>query len=73
MTQKVQHDFLNPGKELNLDITLGEAEILMSANGDVRAMAEQGTLKALHERCSKIQEKVDADHLRTRDSLARIL
>jgi hypothetical protein len=36
-------------------------------------MAEKGTLRALHERCAKIQEKVDADHLRARDSLARIL
>lgn len=36
-------------------------------------MAEKGTLRALHERCAKIQEKVDAEHLRARDSLARIL
>lgn len=51
LAQRIQHDFLRPGNDLTLDLTLGEAEILMSANGDIRVMAEQGTLKALHERC----------------------
>jgi hypothetical protein len=54
MASAIKHDFLRPGKDLTLDMTLGEAEILMSANQEVREMADKGTLSALHERCSKI-------------------
>lgn len=46
--------------------------MLISANPDVRAMAEKGELKALHDRYSQIEAQVEADYLKTRDLISRI-
>ena len=56
MQARIKHDFLKPDRELTLELTVHEAEILMSANMDVRAMAEKGDLRNLHERCKIIKE-----------------
>jgi len=39
-----------------------EAEILMSANPDVKAMGESGDLKKLHERCNSIEQVVQDEY-----------
>lgn len=73
LKDNIKHDFLKPDHELTLNLTVREAEILMLANPDVRALAEKGELKSLHEKCNQIQDKVDADFLKTRDLLDRIV
>ena len=45
----------------------------MTANPDVRAYADKGDLKTLHENFRKISEKVDVDFLKVRDLLDRII
>lgn len=72
LQDRIKHDFLKPDRELTLDLSMKEAEILITANPDVRAMAEKGDLKTLHDKCKSIQEKVDADYLKVRDLLDRI-
>ena len=72
LRDNIKHDFLKPDRELTLNLTVREAEILMTANPDVRALAEKGDLKSLHERFKSLQDKVDADFLKVRDPLDRI-
>jgi hypothetical protein len=70
---KIKYDFLKPDRELTLNLTVKEAELLISANPNVRTLAENGSLKSLHERCKAMQEKVDVDYLKVRDLIDRII
>ena len=73
LRDRIKHDFLKPDRELTLDLTVREAEILMTANPDVRALAEKGDLKAIHDRLRASEEKVEADFLKVRDLIDRII
>ena len=42
--KNIKHDYLDNSRDLNLDMTLREAEFLFSANPQVKAMAESGEL-----------------------------
>ena len=44
-------------------MTVHEAEILISANQEVRDLAESGNLKKIHENYNAIKEKVDISYL----------
>ena len=46
--QHIKHDYLDDSRNLNLDLTLREAEFLFSANPQVKEMAESGDLQKLH-------------------------
>ena len=48
LSEKIKHDFLKPDRALALDLTVKEAEILISANPDIRALANSGELSKLH-------------------------
>jgi len=50
---------LHSEKGLNMDLTVGEAQLLFNANEKIRDMADSGELKALHERCAELSEIVD--------------
>jgi len=50
-----------------------EAELLISASPKVRTLAESGDLKTLHEKYNAIEKKYQADYLKVRDSIDRIL
>lgn len=52
----IKHDYLKPDRELSLDLTVKEAEILASANADAIAMADRGDLKSLHEKVRSLEE-----------------
>ena len=69
----MKYDFLKPGNSLSLDMTLGEAELLMSASPEVRAIAEKGELKAIHDKCKQTHDKVDAALIKTREHMLRLL
>jgi hypothetical protein len=70
--KKIKVDYLNPSKEVSLTLSIRDAEILVSANPDLKAMAEKGELKALHDRFAKLEGQVEADYLKVRDLLSRI-
>jgi hypothetical protein len=42
--EKIKHNLLNPEQGLSLDLSINEAEILMSANNNVRDLADKGEL-----------------------------
>lgn len=73
MTEQIKHDFLRPDKELTLDLTIKEAEILMSANHEVRELANSGNLKALHSRYNELKGRVETEYLAVRDQLAKVI
>lgn len=73
LNERIKHDFLRPDKELTLDLTVNEAEILMTANEEVRALAEKGELKKLHANYNALKDKVEADYLQVREHIQKIL
>lgn len=73
LNERIKHDFLRPDKELGLDLTVHEAEILISANQEVRDMAENGSLKKLHENYNAIKEKVEVSYLQVREHVQKLL
>lgn len=73
LNEKVKHNFLQPDREdgLSLDLTIKEAEILMSANDEVRGLAESGALKQLHQRYTSLKNKVEQDYHSIREQLVK--
>jgi hypothetical protein len=73
MQQNIKFDYLQPDKQLTLDLTVKEAELLISASDEVKGMAEKGDLIKLHERCKGIEDKVDSGYLKVKDQIDRII
>jgi hypothetical protein len=59
LNDKIKHDFLRPDKELTLDLTIQEAEILMTANQEIRDLAAKGDLQKIHANYNQYKEKVE--------------
>ena len=64
---------MKPDRDLSLDLTVKEAELLISASPDIISLAESGNLKALLEKCRQLADTVETDFLKMRDSLQRII
>lgn len=45
MNESIKYDYLRPDRDLSLDLTVREAEILISASPVVRKLGESGELK----------------------------
>ena len=69
----IKHDFLRPDRKLTLDLTITEAEILISANEEVRDMADSGELKRIHSYFNELTGKVQTEYLAVREQLAKTL
>lgn len=64
---------MRPDRELSLDLTIAEAELLATANEAIRAQAESGALKQVHERFSAAQSKASQSYFAVREQLAKVL
>jgi hypothetical protein len=73
LNERIKHDFLRPDRELTLDLTVREAEILISANDEVRNMAESGGLKELHNKYNALTGRVESEYFNVREHLAKTL
>lgn len=73
LNSRIKHDFLRPDKELTLDLTVREAEILMSANENVRSLAESGDLRKIHTQYEQTKEKAEREYLAVREHIQKIL
>ena len=73
LASRIKHDYLQPDRDLSLDLTVREAEILIAANEEVRNLAENGGLKDLHQRYNDIHGKIETDYFSLRDYFAKTL
>jgi len=73
LNDRVKHDFMRPDRDLSLDLTIREAEILIAANQEVRDFADAGGLKQLHNRYNDIHGKIENNYLGMREHLAKTL
>lgn len=73
MQQNVKYDYLEGNRELNLDLTLKEAEFVYSANDEIKGMADSGDLQKLHQRCHSLDSAVEIGYLKVTDHLERAL
>jgi hypothetical protein len=46
---------------------------MFAANEDVKSMAKNGELKALHEECNTLGDKCEADYLSQRDKIENLI
>ena len=73
LNERIKHDFLRPDRDLTLDLTVREAEILISANEEVKNLADQGGLKELHNKYNDLTGKVELEYFNVREHLAKTL
>jgi len=73
LQERIKHDFLRPERELTLDLSIAEAELLASANESVRAQAESGALKEIHARFNNAQARAGSEYFAIREQLAKTL
>ena len=73
LDSNLKYDFLRGNRQLNLDMTMREAELLYTANDSIRALAETGELQDLHSRCAAAEQAVETGYLKVMDHLDRAL
>lgn len=49
LNERIKHNYLEPSKALSLEISLKEAEVLISASQKVQGLAETGELAKIHQ------------------------
>lgn len=69
LAQNVKHDYMQGGRDINLDLTLDEASKLYEAGDQIRELAESGELQALHQRCVDQAKAVDTGYIKVMDLL----
>jgi hypothetical protein len=67
----IQHDYVKGSREINLDLTLLEAEFLFTASDKIKAMAASGELQKLHKKCDSLEVSVDTAYTKTMELLNR--
>ena len=70
---RIKHNFIRPDQALSLDLTVGDAELLISANQDVKDLAERGELVKIHSKFDELQKRIDGDYLATRNNISKVL
>ena len=70
---RIKHNFIRPDQALSLDLTVGDAELLISANQDVKDLAERGELIKIHSKFDELQKRIDGDYLATRNNISKVL
>lgn len=71
MGSAIKADYVKGSREINLDLTLREAEYLYTANDKVKQMAESGELQNLHKKCDELASSVDTAYIKAMDILNR--
>lgn len=73
MSQNIPQNYFNGEQEVELSSSLGEAEVLFSASGDVKALAASGSLKTMHENCAALTEAAEQQYISTKDRLENLM
>lgn len=73
MRANIHQNYFNGETEVPLDATLAEAEVLFAAGDNVKALANSGELKALHDRVGRLSEASQSEYLAIRDKVDNII
>lgn len=67
LKQHVKYDYLKGKRELSLDMSIRNAELLFAASDYIRGLADSGELKALHDKTEEVQNQVQTGFLTVMD------
>jgi hypothetical protein len=73
LKERVKHNYLNPTDNLNLDLTVKELEIMISASSKVRGLADSGELEKIYKQCVELENRIEGDYLAVRNHIGKIL
>jgi len=73
LARHIGFNYFTGHRRIGLETTLEQAEIMYSANEDMRAQAATGELKSLHEECNSLGDKCEADYLASRDRIENLI
>ncbi len=65
--KSIKHDYIRGDREINLDLTVREAQKLYSADDKLRSMADAGSLQSLHKRCADQSKAVETGYIKVMD------
>ena len=69
MKDNVKGNLFNGSDEVELNTTLGEAEVLFAANDNVNDLAVSGNLRSLHDNCNNLSEAAESSYINLHDRL----
>lgn len=70
---RIQHNHLKPKEGLHLDLSVKEAEILVSASQSVRKLSESGELAKIHDKFEKVSTGLIEEFQTVRNQIGEIL
>lgn len=73
MNERIKHDFMKPDRQLTLDLSVREAELLMAASQEVRDLADSGDLKKIHSAAFETRERAEREYLGVREHIQKII
>ena len=73
LKDNVKGNLFNGTDEVELNTTLGEAEVLFAANDNVNELAESGNLKQLHDNCNNLSEAAESSYINCKDRLMGLI
>ena len=73
MDSNISQNYFTGEKAVPMEATLGEVETLFSASPDVQALAQNGQLNGLHEKCSQLGEQSEIQYISMKDKIENIV
>ena len=73
IASNISHNYVTGEKDITLDSTLQEIEVLYNANPEVKAMAETGQLTEIHQKVHNLAESSKSEYKNIRDRLNNIV
>ena len=69
----VKQNYFTGEAEVPFSSSLGETEVLYQASDKVKSMADNGTLKSMHDSCQAISESAESQYISVKDRLENII
>lgn len=73
LNERIKHNVVDPVRGLDLDLSISECEILISANSNVRTLADKGDLQKIHAKYNDLHGKVEVDYAKIRTQFGDII
>ena len=71
--KSIKHDYIKGSRDINLDLTVSEAQQLYNADAKLRTMADSGSLQELHQRCADLAKNIETGYIKVMDSFDRVI